>query len=693
MDKKPNFSLGLKGKLILNFMASIVLVIAFISGIVYFYVAKQSEEDYYNKVQESVSSIEKELDIKINITKQNIDQMAKNKTLVNADTNISSYKDNTGQMNMAWENFSPQEKEIYENFEGYYNTHPGTGCLFAGTEKNGGFIRYPAITDEKYDPRTRPWYKQAVSGNGKAVVTDAYTVLGSSSVVFSVVSSYKDNAGNLGGVLGLDLELKDLADTIKNIKIGNNGYVVLTDNKGTILCNPKDNNLVSKSIKELNVQQLSDPKDLSNKSFETKLKDGKTYVVKVIPMSNTELNWNFICFVDKNEVLSSANNIRNIIFIVSFVILIIAGILVSILANRFTKPLHIITQHIENIGEGDLTKEYSFIYKYRKDEVGVIVRALEKMQEDISKLVSNNKTVATSVFNLFNELTNNISNTKQSATSINLAMEQIASGVDNQSKSIQDGIDELNNLSDNIKNAVEYTEKMTELSSEVNLLRKNMIAIISVLMSQTAESENAAEEVNNLVEEMNQMSNEIGNITKTIEDISSQTSLLSLNASIEAARAGEAGKGFSVVAGEVKMLSEQSANAAGNIKILINNIQNKSNLALKAASNSKNVSENQGTSVSKTNDILNEMNESLVVMLERLEELKRYHNNVNEKKNCIIDMMSDISSGSEETVASTQEVLALEEEQLMLTGTLEGESLKLSNLIEELDNKLKKFIV
>ncbi len=423
------------------------------------------------------------------------------------------------------------------------------------------------------------------------------------------------------------------------------------------------------------------------------MKDGKKYVVKIIPTSNTELNWNFICFIDKNEVLSSANNIRNIIFVVSFVILIIAAILVNVLANRFTKPLHVITQHIECIGKGDLTKEYSFTYNHRKDEVGIIVRALEKMQEDMSKLISSNKTVASSVFNLFNELTNNISNTKQSATSINLAMEQIASGVDHQSKSIQNGVDEINNLSDNIKNAVEYTEKMTELSSEVNLLRKNMLEIISVLMSQTSESEKAAEDVNKLVEEMNQMSDEIGNITKTIEDIASQTSLLSLNASIEAARAGEAGKGFAVVAGEVKMLSEQSANAAGNIKTLINNIQNKSSLALKAASNSKTLSESQGTSVSKTNDILNEMNESLVVMIEKLEELKRYHNNVNEKKNFIIDMMSDILAGSQETVASTQEVLASEEEQLSLTDALEVESLKLSNLIKELESKLQKFIV
>nr|WP_281273802.1 methyl-accepting chemotaxis protein [Biomaibacter acetigenes] len=76
---------------------------------------------------------------------------------------------------------------------------------------------------------------------------------------------------------------------------------------------------------------------------------------------------------------------------------------------------------------------------------------------------------------------------------------------------------------------------------------------------------------------------QIGKITDLINDIAEQTNLLALNATIEAARAGEAGRGFAVVAEEIRKLAEQSKTSSSNISSLLENLMNKSNLAIKTS--------------------------------------------------------------------------------------------------------------
>lgn len=76
---------------------------------------------------------------------------------------------------------------------------------------------------------------------------------------------------------------------------------------------------------------------------------------------------------------------------------------------------------------------------------------------------------------------------------------------------------------------------------------------------------------------------QIGKITDLINDIAVQTNLLALNAAIEAARAGEAGRGFAVVAEEIRKLAEQSKTSSSNISSLLENLMNKSNLAIKTS--------------------------------------------------------------------------------------------------------------
>lgn len=97
----------------------------------------------------------------------------------------------------------------------------------------------------------------------------------------SVINPVKDLNSNFKGVMTFDINLKKLSEMSKNTKVGENGYFIVTDEKGTIIASGKDESLVSKSIKELKVENLNDLSKYKNSSFSTKMGNGKEYFINV----------------------------------------------------------------------------------------------------------------------------------------------------------------------------------------------------------------------------------------------------------------------------------------------------------------------------------------------------------------------------------------------------------------------------
>lgn len=178
------------------------------------------------------------------------------------------------------------------------------------------------------------------------------------------------------------------------------------------------------------------------------------------------------------------------------------------------------------------------------------------------------------------------------------------------------------NLNNNILELKDGYEKTYNHIRKIVKSEKEGIENLEKLIVKNLETANGINKVSSNIKELENYASEINQITDQIEAVSDQTSLLALNASIEAARAGDAGKGFSVVATEIKKLSQDVSIATKEIDFLIKTIVKKT----KSTSNSMELAESsldgQNIAVSETYNSFNESINKNKVILDSLEGLK-----------------------------------------------------------------------
>lgn len=243
----------------------------------------------------------------------------------------------------------------------------------------------------------------------------------------------------------------------------------------------------------------------------------------------------------EQEYQKEAKQYQLVISLVGFAmaLCLLIAFLVYVFLNRMVlRPLRVAGEHFDRIASGDLTKR---IDVFSSNEIGVLYEAVRRMQLSLQRMV---QTV------------------REGVEEISLGSQEIFAGNTDLSSRTEDQAASLQ----------ETAASMEELSSTVRQNTDNAHEADRVAKGAAAVAQRGGEAVTKVIdtmEELSASSGQISQIVSVIDGIAFQTNILALNAAVEAARAGEQGKGFAVVAGEVRSLAQRSAQAAREIKGLI----------------------------------------------------------------------------------------------------------------------------
>ncbi|PJI10308.1 methyl-accepting chemotaxis protein [Clostridium sp. CT7] len=563
------------------------------------------------------------------------------------------------------------------------NNKDAINVYFANTSKK--LYMYPEVKlPDGFDPTSRDWYKNAVQNTGKDVFSNVYTDAATKKNIISVSKAvYKD--GNLVGVVCMDVDLTKLSESMSSIKIGQEGYVYVTDREGTMIIHPDKSQRGKKNVTKLSI--WNNIKNNKTGFIQYKTGNQKRYAAFLL---NDNLGWKIVGSMNENELSRDTSSILKMTLLLIFIIIILSVIAAILISKTFSKHINKIVDVTKLGADGDLSGKVEI---NTKDEFGRLAKYFNEMIENIHSLLSNVKNSSNNVMNSSKTILKMSGETNKAVEEVAETIDGIAQVAYSQAEDISNGVNEFNKLGDKITSIKSMTDKINELSQNANDLSKSGLNMMDVLIEKTKLSNDSSKEVSKAVNDMIESSNTIGTITDTINGIAEQTNLLALNAAVEAARAGEAGKGFSVVAEEVGKLAEESTEATKEVKRLIEDIKCKNSMVVNSIDTSLKFSNEQTVSVTQTKDIFNRILKALDNLVSDIRNIEVSINDTYHSKNFILEKLESISSSSEESAASSEEVSAAAEEVSASMNEFNKMSQDLEKVAAELEKEINKFIL
>ncbi len=536
------------------------------------------------------------------------------------------------------------------------------------------------------DRSDRSYFKKAIAGEKN--YSDVF-ISGTTDKPIVTYAVPIEREGEIVGTLGASIELAFISELANSIQVSKKGYGYAVDSKGIILAHPNQS-----KVEEQEDMSSAEPvaEALLGQTGTTEYEyEGDIKLAAYTSIENT--GWGLVVQQPSDEAFAESKRLSLLIILLIIGAAVIAILIAIMLANSVIKPLERIEEQMAKAKEGILTIQLPEKITRRKDEFGLLARNFVETMASIGTVIGKSKNVTEDLNVATIELNSVAINTKELSLEITGAVEEIAKGATDQASDAEKSALLTEEFDGKFKDLLLKSQQMNTEIAQVTEINTSSKMTMSELEQTSKESKDSTKKVEEAIKELELKSSSISDILDTITTISAQTNLLALNASIEAARAGEHGKGFAVVAEEIRKLAEGSRDAAKDIGDIIDSIKTEVDQTVGMMGEVTRVSEEQIVSVSNVNEAFNRISDSINNISRTILSITDAAEALSKDNALIVDAISSISSVSEETAASSEEVSASVLQQYESIESVANEAKRLQDLSIELKEEVEFFQV
>ncbi len=581
---------------------------------------------------------------------QNTAYLARNPAVRSAGEGITGYVDNPDSVQMTPERNGGVEAEIYRVYERFAETHPGFAYVYMGTE-DGGFVQWPkGESGARYDPRARPWYKQAMASPGEVVMTGAYYFETDDATLVSLARTVRSDEGSVIGAQGLDVSLAALTERVRQIQFGESGYLMLVEDSGTVLVDPRTPAHNFKALGELDGEAYGKLAERDGGSLPVSI-DGEAYQANVY--TSPELGWKFIGLIPRGEMMAAANRVTVKMLVAGVVLVVLVAGVALLIARYLTRPIVNVTEKMHDIaaGEGDLTQRLPV---HGRDEMADLAEQFNAFVDKVRQAISEVNGTTHQLASAADELNHVAAQTQESVREQSSETDQIASAINEMTATVQ----EISRNATEVESAASQADERARDGNRVVAENRDSMDTLAADIERTSEA----------VTQLSARSDEIRTVLDVIQEVTEQTNLLALNAAIEAARAGEHGRGFAVVAEEVRALAKRSNESAVQIREIIDGLTADTSSAVETMRQSQERSTRNleranaaGESLGAIEAAVSQIHTQITQIATAAEEQSQVAEEINRNVTQIVDAAGHSAEGMDQTRTASDELARMGE--------------------------------